>query len=85
MNIAIISPPQCSPFTPPLALLALKSYLQTHGVSVTPIDANIDAYHHALEPERYQQYLAPSMPLLEPSMPLLERGLAESVRRQRQW
>ena len=72
MNIAIISPPQCSPFTPPLALLALKSYLQAHGVSVTPIDANIDAYHHVLEPERYQQYLAPAIPLLA-------KGLAEPV------
>ena len=72
MNIAIVSPPQSSPFTPPLAMLALKSYLQAHDVSVTPVDANIDAYHHVLEPERYQQYVGPAIRMLK-------RGLPEAV------
>ena len=54
MKIFIINPPGFSPFSPPLGLLALASYLRKENVDVRINDASINALHHFLEPHRIQ-------------------------------
>ena len=72
MNVVLISPPSATPFAPPMATVALRSYLQSHGVSAVPIDANIDAIHHVAQPDRCRQ-------LIEPILPGLTKGLPDSI------
>jgi len=52
-----------------MSLLALRSYLQAKGISVVPIDANIDAIHYVLEPARCRGYIEPALPALRAGMP----------------
>jgi anaerobic magnesium-protoporphyrin IX monomethyl ester cyclase len=44
-DIAIVFPPQWSPFQPPLSLPSLAAWLRRDGFSVHALDANIDFYH----------------------------------------
>ena len=77
MKLALVSPPTTTPFAPSMALLALRSYLQSKGVTVVPIDGNIDAIHYALEPTRCRQYIEPILPALAKGLPeKILRGLA---------
>jgi len=57
-----------------MALVALRSYLQGKGVSVVPIDANIDAMHYVLNPERCRQFAGPALSAVA-------KGLSDDVRR----
>ena len=72
MNVVLISPPAATPFAPSMGSIALRSYLQLHGVSVVPIDANIDAIHHVAQPDRCRK-------LIEPVLPGLTKGLPGEV------
>lgn len=49
MTIAIIYPPTCDPTAPYLAVPILTSWLRSHGRTVMPIDANIEAYDYLLQ------------------------------------
>ncbi|MHC4985122.1 MAG: B12-binding domain-containing radical SAM protein [Planctomycetota bacterium] len=69
MKLALISPPATSSFAPTMALVALRSYLESHGVSVTPIDANIGAVHYTLQPERHASYVEPYRRMLQKGLP----------------
>lgn len=44
MDVALVFPPQWSPFQPALGLPSLTAYLRMHGVSVRQVDLNISAY-----------------------------------------
>jgi radical SAM superfamily enzyme YgiQ (UPF0313 family) len=57
-----------------MSLLALKSYLQTAGMSVVAVDANIEALHFATEPDRCRRHI-------EPAIERLGRGLPEQMNR----
>jgi anaerobic magnesium-protoporphyrin IX monomethyl ester cyclase len=48
MNVALIYPPTCDPTAPYISVPMLTAYLRHHGVSVIPIDANIEAYDRLL-------------------------------------
>ena len=48
MKIALIYPPTCDPTAPYLAVPMLTGYLRREGVSVLPIDANVEAFDHVL-------------------------------------
>ena len=63
-NAALVFTPSSSPFGPPMPLIALRSYLQDKGVSVTAIDANIDALHYVLNPERCRASVEPYLGML---------------------
>jgi radical SAM superfamily enzyme YgiQ (UPF0313 family) len=41
-KILLIKPPYFTPWTPPLGIAILKSYLQQHGYSVSCLDLNVD-------------------------------------------
>ena len=58
-NVALVFPPASSPFSPPMPLIALRAYLEANGVAVTAIDANIDAAHHVLNPQRCRSLVEP--------------------------
>jgi len=68
-DVLLISLPVASPFTPPMPLLALRSYLQIRGIPVSCIDANAEAMHYVLNPDRCRKYV-------EPCFGMLERGAA---------
>jgi len=72
MNVVLISPPAATPFAPSMGSIALRSYLQLNDVSVVPIDANIDAIHHVVQPDRCRK-------LIEPVLVGLTKGLPEDV------
>jgi len=72
MNVMLISPPAATPFAPPMSVVALKSYLQREGISVVPVDANIDAIHYVVQPDRCRE-------LIKPMLPSLAKGLPDSV------
>lgn len=50
MKVALIYPPTCDPTAPYLAVPMLTGFLRRAGVTVVPIDANIEAYDHWLRP-----------------------------------
>jgi hypothetical protein len=50
MNLALIYPPTCDPTAPYLAVPMLTGFLRQHGVQVTPIDANVEAFDRLLQP-----------------------------------
>lgn len=52
MKIALVYPPTCDPTAPYLAVPMLTGYLRRAGVTVVPIDANIECYDHALRADR---------------------------------
>jgi len=49
MRVALVYPPTCDPTAPYLAVPMLTGFLRAHGVSVVPIDANIEAFDALLE------------------------------------
>ncbi len=50
VDVALVYPPTCDPTAPYLAVPMLTGFLRAHGVSVLPIDANIEAYDALLDP-----------------------------------
>src|SRR5262245_5628310 len=50
MKVALIYPPTCDPTAPYLAVPTLPGFLRQHGVTVVPIDANLEAWDTLLEP-----------------------------------
>ncbi len=52
MKVVLLSPPGLAPFTPPLSIMALSSYLRQEGLEVATIDASIEFLHFQLFPER---------------------------------
>jgi len=44
-ELALLFPPQWSPFQPPMSLPSLAAWLRREGFSVTTLDANIELYH----------------------------------------
>lgn len=51
MKLALIYPPTCDPTAPYLAVPMLTGFLRRAGVTVLPIDANVEAYDHWLRPQ----------------------------------
>jgi anaerobic magnesium-protoporphyrin IX monomethyl ester cyclase len=51
MKAALIYPPTCDPTAPYIAVPLLTACLRARGVEVLPIDANLGAWRHLLEPE----------------------------------
>lgn len=47
-HVVLIQPPSCDPTAPYLAVPMLTGFLRSRGVSVTPIDANVEAFDHLL-------------------------------------
>ena len=77
MDVALVATPAASAFAPPMSILALRSYLQVNGITATPVEANIDAIHWALEPSRFWSYVEPILPSLRKGLP---RQIADHVR-----
>src|ERR1700679_1016931 len=50
MTVALVYPPTCDPTAPYLAVPMLTGFLRANGVTVLPIDANIEAFDALLEP-----------------------------------
>jgi len=51
MRVALIYPPSCDPTAPYLSVPTLAAWLRKHGVSVLPIDANLESCEHLLRRE----------------------------------
>ncbi|RYE92129.1 MAG: radical SAM protein [Myxococcales bacterium] len=49
-EVALVYPPTCDPTAPYLAIPMLTGFLRSRGVSVLPIDANIEAFDELLSP-----------------------------------
>ena len=49
-DVALVYPPTCDPTAPYLAVPMLTGFLRAHGVTVLPIDANLEAFDALLEP-----------------------------------
>jgi len=67
MKCVLLNPPLSSPFSPPLGLVSLGTYLRRQGIDVTLVDASIEALHYRLAPHRL--------------LPAAERGAALLQRR----
>lgn len=52
VDVALIYPPTCDPTAPYLAVPTLTGWLRREGISVLPIDANVEAWNHLLTRER---------------------------------
>ncbi|OPX92920.1 MAG: Ribosomal protein S12 methylthiotransferase RimO [Pelotomaculum sp. PtaB.Bin104] len=52
MKVVLLSPPGLAPFTPPLSIMALSSYLRQEGIEAATIDTSIEFLHFNLFPER---------------------------------
>lgn len=50
MRVALVQPPSCDPTAPYLAVPMLTGFLRREGISVLPVDANIEAYDALLSP-----------------------------------
>jgi hypothetical protein len=48
MKVALVFPPTCDPTAPYISVPALSAYLRSHGVTVVPVDANVEAYERLL-------------------------------------
>jgi anaerobic magnesium-protoporphyrin IX monomethyl ester cyclase len=48
MTVALVYPPSCDPTAPYLSVPTLTAWLRKHGVSVLPIDANLEAWESLL-------------------------------------
>lgn len=51
-DVVLIYPPACDPTAPYLSVPTLTGYLRTHGVSVTPVDANVEAFDWLFTPRQ---------------------------------
>jgi len=69
-DVALVYPPTCDPTAPYLAVPMLTGFLRANGVSVLPVDANVEAFDALLEP-----------PPLDALRGRLESRLAELDRR----
>jgi anaerobic magnesium-protoporphyrin IX monomethyl ester cyclase len=49
-TVALVQPPTCDPTAPYLAVPMLTGFLRANGVTVVPIDANVEAFDALLEP-----------------------------------
>src|SRR5207244_219668 len=49
-DVVLVQPPACDPTAPYLAVPMLTGFLRANGVSVLPIDANVEAFDDLLEP-----------------------------------
>ena len=49
-DVALVYPPTCDPTAPYLAVPMLTGFLRGHGVTVLPVDANVEAFDAILEP-----------------------------------
>ncbi|OGR13930.1 MAG: hypothetical protein A2097_12225 [Desulfobacula sp. GWF2_41_7] len=49
MTIALIYPPTCDPTAPYLSIPTLAAWLRAHGITVLPVDANVEAYDRLLQ------------------------------------
>lgn len=54
-TVALVYPPSCDPTAPYLAVPMLTGYLRANGVSVLPIDANVEAYDALLSDARMKR------------------------------
>lgn len=52
VDVALVYPPSCDPTAPYLAVPMLTGFLRAHGVSVLPVDANVEAYDALLSAPR---------------------------------
>lgn len=50
VDVALVYPPTCDPTAPYLAVPMLTGFLRANGVRVLPVDANVEAFDHLLEP-----------------------------------
>lgn len=50
VDVALVYPPTCDPTAPYLAVPMLTGFLRANGVSVLPIDANVEAFDELLAP-----------------------------------
>ncbi len=50
VDVALVYPPTCDPTAPYLAVPMLTGFLRAHGMRVLPVDANVEAFDHLLEP-----------------------------------
>jgi anaerobic magnesium-protoporphyrin IX monomethyl ester cyclase len=50
VHVALVYPPATDPTAPYLAVPMLTGFLRAHGVEVTPIDANLEAFDELLSP-----------------------------------
>ena len=76
MNVVLVSPPAATPFAPSMGFLALRSYLQANGIETSLIDANVEAIHYVVEPQRCRQYIDPIRPGLQKGLPdKIQQGL----------
>ncbi len=55
MTIALIYPPTCDPTAPYLSIPSLTAWLRTHGKTVLPIDANVEAYDGLLKGQTMEE------------------------------
>src|SRR4051794_29197349 len=51
VKIALVYPPTCDPTAPYLAVPMLTGFLRANGVTVLPVDANVEAFDALLEPD----------------------------------
>jgi hypothetical protein len=51
-DILLIQPPALKPAEPPLALAVLLAHLKEHGLTISALDANLDAYLYLLDGQR---------------------------------
>lgn len=72
VDVVLLYPPSCDPTAPYLAVPTLTGFLRTHGVSVLPIDANLEAADAILSPG----FLAGVRDRLETRLGKLERAAA---------
>jgi hypothetical protein len=57
VKVALIHPPTCDPTAPYLAIPTLAAFLRARGVEVLPVDANLEAWELALDPENLARLL----------------------------
>lgn len=50
-TVALVQPPTSDPTAPYLAVPMLTGFLRAHGVTVLPVDANVEAFDDLLEPQ----------------------------------
>ena len=49
-SVALVYPPTCDPTAPYLAVPMLTGFLRREGVTVLPVDANVEAFDALLDP-----------------------------------
>jgi hypothetical protein len=55
MRVALVYPPTCDPTAPYLSVPTLAAWLRKHGIEVTIIDANVEAWEHLLCKARIEE------------------------------